>query len=87
MEGQLRVRTERLRWQCRRALLELDIVFERFWERSGGEFDAATLDGMERLLALEDHDLWALVSGRRVTDDAQIQQMVNRINVSVTKEF
>ncbi len=71
-----RVRTEKLRWHSRRALLELDLVLQRFWQRQPdilGERQAAQL---ERLLALEDHDLWDLLSGRRASDDPTVQDMV-----------
>jgi succinate dehydrogenase flavin-adding protein (antitoxin of CptAB toxin-antitoxin module) len=72
-------RLERLRWHCRRALLELDIVFQRYWQSVGdgiSEQDQATL---ERLLAMEDHDLWELVSGRVETGDPQLQGMVETL--------
>ncbi|MEW6293181.1 MAG: succinate dehydrogenase assembly factor 2 [Pseudomonadota bacterium] len=71
-----RVRTEKLRWHSRRALLELDLVLQRFWQRQPdilGERQAAQL---ERLLALEDHDLWDLLSGRCASDDPTVQDMV-----------
>ena len=59
-----RARDERLRWHCRRALLELDIVFSRFWaEQGGGPLTPEAAKSMERLLALEDHPLWYLVNG------------------------
>ena len=32
-------RIERLKWQCRRGLLELDLVFERFWSGAGRRLD------------------------------------------------
>ena len=67
---------QRLRWHCRRALLELDLVFQRFWLKAGdglGDEDAAAL---ERLLEMEDHDLWELVSGRRETDDPRLKGIV-----------
>ena len=64
---------QRLRWHCRRALLELDLVFQRFWLKAGdglGDEDAA---------ALEDHDLWELVSGRRETDDPRLKGIVAQL--------
>lgn len=76
MHEQQRVRTEKLRWRSRRALLELDLVLQRFWQRQPdiqGERQAAQL---ERLLALEDHDLWDLLSGRRASDDPEVRDMV-----------
>ena len=70
---------QRLRWHCRRALLELDLVFQRFWLKAGdglGDEDAAAL---ERLLEMEDHDLWELVSGRRETDDPRLKGVVAQL--------
>ena len=86
MNEQQRIRLGKLRWHCRRALLELDIVFQRFWQAVGDDLDEATLNGLERLLALEDHDLWELVSGRSATQDMQLQDIVNRINASAKEE-
>lgn len=82
MNEQQRIRRERLRWHCRRALLELDIVFQRFWARTGDELDEATATTLERLLEMEDHDLWELVSGRSATDDPQIRSLVERLRAS-----
>ena len=70
---------QRLRWHCRRALLELDLVFQRFWLKAGddlGDEDAAAL---ERLLEMEDHDLWELVSGRRETGDPRLKGIVAQL--------
>ena len=65
MTDQERIRDDRLRWHCRRALLELDIVLARFWAQQGGRpLSENEAGSMARLLALEDHPLWDLVSGR-----------------------
>jgi antitoxin CptB len=71
-----RERIGRLRWHCRRALLELDLVFQRFWNCYGNELDEQTEADLRKLLALEDHDLWDLVSGREQTQDPQLNRMV-----------
>lgn len=86
MDEHHHARIEKLRWHCRRALLELDIVFQRFWRETGGEIDDATLDALEKLLALEDHDLWELVSGRSRTQDTQFLYIIKRLNASATGE-
>ena len=78
MDEARRVRLEKLRWHCRRALLELDIIFQRFWARSD-ELDENEEAALEKLLAMEDHDLWYLVSGRTETDDPQLKSMVERL--------
>ncbi|WIM06478.1 MAG: succinate dehydrogenase assembly factor 2 [Candidatus Nitricoxidivorans perseverans] len=58
-----RVRLEKLRWRSRRALLELDIVFQRFWRETGDSLDDETMAALERLLELEDHELWERING------------------------
>ena len=72
-------RIGRLKWHCRRALLELDLVFQRFWDRHGDDLDAQDEAAMTRLLELQDHDLWALVSGREITSDLQLAGMIQRL--------
>jgi antitoxin CptB len=72
-------RLRRLRWHCRRALLELDLKFQRYWQRVGDDIDAASEAALERLLAMEDHELWELVSGRREPDDPRLQGVVDRL--------
>ena len=66
---------ERLKWRSRRGLLELDLVFERFWARepalAPGEAKA-----LERLLAMADNDLLDLVMGRAETKDPGVRAML-----------
>jgi len=73
------VRLGRLRWQCRRALLELDLLFERFWQQHGDTIDLQDETALGQLLALDDYDLWALVSGTQKSNDPQLMQMIERI--------
>ena len=88
MEEDRKARINRLKWHCRRALLELDLVFDRFWERHESDLDAQGEAALERLLELEDHDLWALVSGRESTNDLQLATMIERLReVSPTANF
>jgi len=72
-------RIGRLKWHCRRALLELDLIFQRFWSRYENELDVRGEAVLARLLELEDHDLWALVSGREKTDDLEFSGLIRRL--------
>jgi antitoxin CptB len=56
-----RIERNRLYWKCRRGLLELDLVLQRFLERHFEEKDAKPLSD---LLELQDNELWDIVSGR-----------------------
>jgi antitoxin CptB len=66
----------RLKWKCRRGLLELDLVLQDFLERHLQEEDAKALN---ELLELEDNDLWDIVSGRSDRFDARHGGIVARL--------
>jgi succinate dehydrogenase flavin-adding protein (antitoxin of CptAB toxin-antitoxin module) len=66
----------RLRWRCRRGLLENDLVLARFLERHGTTLDRERLAALDELLALPDPDLWALVSGALECDEPRLAGMV-----------
>ena len=55
---------ERLRWRCRRGLLELDIVLGRFVERHYAELDDAQRAAFDRLLDMPDTELWDMITGK-----------------------
>jgi antitoxin CptB len=55
---------ERLKWRSRRGLLELDIVFERFWAGEGAKLTDQEARTLEALLQLPDNDLLDLVMDR-----------------------
>ena len=76
-----RIEMARLRWQSRRGLLELDIVLERFWARTGAldEDDARSL---ERLLAMTDNDLLDCVMGRAEAPEAALRPMVEKLRAA-----
>jgi antitoxin CptB len=62
----------RLKWNCRRGLLENDLVLEKFVERDLQTLNTEQVEAFRFLLALEDGDLWDLVSGRaELTPKAQ----------------
>ena len=76
MDNAKHARMGRLKWHCRRALLELDIVFQHFWAQQGDDLDDRSEAALTRLLALEDHDLWELVSGRVEADDPELGSFI-----------
>ena len=70
---------ERLKWRSRRGLLELDLVFERFWKKTGDRLDEADAAALERLLQLPDNDLLDLVMGRAQAADEELRGMVHKL--------
>jgi antitoxin CptB len=63
MSGRGRI-GERIRWHCRRGMLELDLVLNAFVERHLDRLDASRLAAFQGLLARTDPELLDLVMGR-----------------------
>ena len=61
----------KLRWRCRRGLLENDLFVERFFERHGATLTAAQAFGLTRLMDLADNDLLDLLLARKEPDGEQ----------------
>lgn len=60
----------KLRWHCtRRALLELDITLGRFLDNGFNQLTESQVKTFVYLVAMEDHDLWALLSGKVDAED------------------
>ena len=57
-------RRDRLRWRCRRGMLELDLVLNAFLERHLDRLDGPALEAFSALLARTDPELLDLVMGR-----------------------
>jgi antitoxin CptB len=58
----------RLRWRCRRGLLENDLLIERFFARHGAALSTGQVSGLERLMDLPDPDLLDLLLRRTELD-------------------
>ena len=66
----------RLRWQCRRGLLELDLVLERFLEKYGDRLQGGRLSSFQTLLTYTDDKLWDLIRARTECPDARFAEVV-----------
>lgn len=66
----------RVRWQCRRALLELDLVFARFLERDFDRLSDDQVGDLADLLHLDDYDLWAMVNGSKPCEVERWKEMI-----------
>ena len=77
-----RLTHDRLKWKCRRGLLELDLVLERFMQRQAGAMSEGELAKLGELLELADNDLWDIVNGRNDAYDARFGGVVARLRAS-----
>jgi len=57
-------RLARLRWRCRRGMLENDLILERFLARRGDDLTEDEVAALDRLLDLPDGDLWDVLCER-----------------------
>jgi len=71
-----RVELDRLRWRCRRGLLENDLVLERFLEAHGSRLEGERLGAFQALLDYADDELWSIVSGRSECRDPALGEVV-----------
>ena len=71
-----RAEHERLKWKCRRGLLELDLVLERYLKANPD--DAELLP----LLDLPDTLLWDIVAGRSDAHDPGLKDIVARVRAA-----
>ena len=71
-----RISLERLKWKCRRGLLELDLVFGRMEFENLNEQEAFV---MNELLDLPDNDLWDIVAGRSDAFHPKFEAVVARL--------
>jgi antitoxin CptB len=55
----------RLRWRCRRGLLENDLIIERFFARHAARLTPAQARGLSALMELSDPELLDLLLARR----------------------
>ena len=69
------VSLNRLKWMCRRGLLELDLVFEKFIPTLKDE----DVQPLLALLELPDNDLWDIVSGRSDAYERRFEHTVVRL--------
>ena len=76
------VRVARLRWRCRRGMLENDLVLERFLEARGAALTEDEVAMLDRLLDLTDNDLWDLIAGRSEPGDATLLPLVRALRAA-----
>ena len=75
----------KLRWRCRRGLLENDLFIERFFNKHADELTVGQARGMYALMELADNDLLDVLLGRphtqEVTKDMQVQSVLHLLKV------
>jgi antitoxin CptB len=69
----------RLRWRCRRGMLELDVAFQRFLDQRYAELTALERAAFERLLTMPDPELLGYLQGSQEPADRELREIVSKI--------
>jgi antitoxin CptB len=69
----------RLRWRCRRGLLENDLFVERFFDQHGDRLTNALVQGLLQLMDLSDNDLLDLLLARKEPEGDLINPEVKQV--------
>ncbi|MEQ1881605.1 MAG: succinate dehydrogenase assembly factor 2 [Burkholderiales bacterium] len=67
---------DRIRWRCRRGLLELDLILTHFLDK---RFDTLTEHQKEKFAQLinnSDNDLWDLISNRQSCKNHDLREII-----------
>jgi len=70
---------DRIRWRCRRGLLELDLLLARFLERDFASLSASELRTFSRLLDCPDPELLDMILGRHGPRSEDERPLLDRL--------
>jgi antitoxin CptB len=80
----------KLRWRCRRGLLENDLFVERFFRRHEETITTRQAEGLMALMDLSDNDLLDLLLARREPQDAldrpDVREVLSQMRQPATPE-
>ena len=71
---------ERIRWRCRRGLLELDLILGSFLEEHLEHLSDQQIKVLNGLLDYPDNDLWDLISGRQAVADSTTAELIGLLH-------
>lgn len=63
---------DRIQWNCRRGLLELDLILQRFLDHRFDTLNANEVEEFKELLDFADNDLLDMVMGRAEPVDERL---------------
>ncbi len=69
----------KIRFQTRRGLLELDLIFGRFMEKEFEHLSDQELSEFSEILEFQDQELLALINGYSATDKKHLIPMLEKI--------
>jgi antitoxin CptB len=74
---------DRLRWRCRRGMLELDLMLNAFLDQGFEQLDTGEQSVFQRLLDYPDQTLLEMLMGRMVPADKETVHVIGKIRSSL----
>ena len=74
---------KKLRWQARRGMKELDVLFEAFFDKQTEALQAGEWPEIEHLLSQEDDVLFDWISGRNLPLDPNVLSLIKKLTNGV----
>ncbi|HEX6136515.1 MAG TPA: succinate dehydrogenase assembly factor 2 [Casimicrobiaceae bacterium] len=72
-------RLARIRWRCRRGMLENDLILARFLETCGDSLTEEDVANLDTLLDMTDNALWDVIAGRAEPGTPALAAFVARL--------
>jgi antitoxin CptB len=72
----------RLKWQCRRGMLELDLLLESFLETQYPLLDKEQKHQFREMLEIPDPELYAFLMGKKKTKDGLLDDIIKQVRSS-----
>ena len=73
---------DRLRWRCRRGMLELDLLLQGFLDRGYAKLSLDRQKVFENLLDYPDDVLLELLMGRSAAADPEVADVIEEIRIT-----
>ncbi|WP_240992219.1 succinate dehydrogenase assembly factor 2 [Rickettsiella grylli] len=86
MMKQLEKKRQRLRWQCRRGMLELDLLLKAFLDNRYLSLTPSNQVLFEQLLTYSDSALYAYLIQRKPVSDSLMQALIEQVRVRCVGE-
>lgn len=75
-------RIAKIRWNCRRGMLELDLILNNFFDNAFSDLAETQIDAFERLLSEQDPDIYHWLMSEDLPQDQHVAEIINIIKQS-----
>jgi antitoxin CptB len=74
-------RKAKIRWHCRRGMLELDLILNQFLQKSLDNLAEKQLDALEKLLTVTDPELYSWLMEETNPEEQELKKIVKLIQM------